>query len=204
MTIFDHYDQIRIVNLAHRTDRRREMERQLERVGLLGDPRVEFFDAYAPDHPSKFASVGAFGVFESHRRLLATAAKGGESILILEDDCNFLLPDILEYQMPACDVFYGGYHALDDNDLEYSDIIGAHFMGFSAHGAKVAAAYLFNFLKPDFEPVPAIAAPKNLLPRPGIDGAYVWLRRTYPELATVFADLIPAAFTNRHRRSEVV
>ena len=91
--------------------------------------------------------------------------------------------------MPACDVFYGGYTADRPDDLEYSDIIGSHFMGFSAHAAKVATDYLWSYLKSDFEPAPAIAAPKNLVPRPGIDGAYVWLRRTYPELATVFADL---------------
>lgn len=42
MTIFDHFETIRIVNLPQRRDRRRAMARELARVGLAGDPRVAF------------------------------------------------------------------------------------------------------------------------------------------------------------------
>jgi glycosyl transferase, family 25 len=187
--LFDRFDRIRIVNLPHRKDRRNEMNRQLAKVGLLGDPRVEYFAAVSPVHPWIFTCNGAHGCFESHRRILIKAMDAGESVLILEDDCNFRLPEIFEYELPECDVFYGGYHSDNPDDLEYSNIIGSHFMGFSARAAQMAADYLWSYVKPDFEPAPAIAAPRNLVPRPGIDGAYVWFRRTYPQLVTVFADL---------------
>ena len=87
--LFDCFDRIRIVNLAHRTDRRREMRRQLARVGLAGDPRVAFFAAHAFADPGRFYSPGARGCFSSQMTLVEDAAAAGESLLILEDDCDF-------------------------------------------------------------------------------------------------------------------
>ena len=43
--IFDYFDEIRVINLPSRKDRRALMLGELRRVGLEGDPRVEFFDA---------------------------------------------------------------------------------------------------------------------------------------------------------------
>jgi hypothetical protein len=57
-TLFDGFDRIRIVNLESRADRRREMERQLARVGLSGDPRVEFFKAIRTANPARFDAPG--------------------------------------------------------------------------------------------------------------------------------------------------
>ncbi|MGX7953620.1 hypothetical protein ACWPM1_13790 [Tsuneonella sp. HG249] len=187
--LFNNFDRIRIINLPHRKDRQSEMNRQLARVGLLGDPRVEFFPAFSPSAPGLFTSNGAHGCFESHRTAIEQAADDGQSVLVFEDDCNFRVPELLAYEMPECEIFYGGYIASDPDDLVGSDIIGSHFMGFSARAAKMSAEYLRSYLSPDFRPVLATRAPENLVPRPGIDGAHVWFRRTYPDLATVFADL---------------
>lgn len=188
--VFSAFDRIRIVNLPTRPDRRSEMEAQLAKVGLLHDPRVKFFSAVSFADPGPFLRVGSRGAFVSHLTLLREAAEAGESILILQDDCDFVHPDIHEY-IPNldCDVFYGGYYASDPEDLHNSDIIGAHFMGFSTRAAKTAVDYFSKYLSPDFPPDRIAAAQPGFNPaiRPPIDGGLVWFRRAHPELRTVFA-----------------
>jgi glycosyl transferase family 25 len=190
--LFAAFDRIRIVNLPSRTDRRAEMERELRQVGLKGDRRVAFFPAIACDDPGPFLRKGSHGAFLSHLALLTEAAEAGETILILQDDCSFLLPEIAAYQLPErWDIFYGGYVASDPNNLAESNIIGAHFMGFSARAAHTASDYLRRYLAPDFPPDARAASQPGFDPaiRPPIDGAFVWMRRAHPELVTTFAML---------------
>lgn len=191
--LFDQFDRIRIVNLASRPDRRREMEHQLSLVGLLDDPRVEFFEAIHSVDRGPFRKAGSHGAYLGHMRLLEQASAANESILILQDDCDFLLPDIESYRMPpGWDVFYGGYSASDPDDLEASDIIGAHFMGFSPAAARLACQYLGRLYRSaDFPPDPRASREPGFDPaiRPPIDGALVWFRRAHPEIRTVFAML---------------
>jgi glycosyl transferase, family 25 len=189
--LFDHFDRIRIVNLAHRSDRRCEMNAQLAQVGLQDDPRVAFFEALSFEDAGLFRRTGSHGAFKSHLALLSEAAAADHSILILQDDCDFLLPQVLDYVLPECDIFYGGYSASDPQNLAESDIIGAHFMGFSSRAAKAAVEYLTSYLLPDFSPDPRAAAEPDFDPnvRPPIDGGLVWFRRAHPELETVFAML---------------
>jgi glycosyl transferase family 25 len=187
--LFCSFDRIRIINLAHRTDRRAEMTRQLKQVGLDTDPRVEFFPALTANEAGFFYSSGSHGNFLSYTTILSDAAAAGESVLVLEDDCDFLLPSIFDYQIPEqWDIFYGGYIASDPDNLPKSDIIGAHFMGFSAQAAVAATHYFSRYLEADF-PVDAHAAAQpgfNPAIRAPIDGAFVWFRRAHPELVTVF------------------
>jgi glycosyl transferase family 25 len=187
---FDKFERIRVINLRHRTDRRSEMEAQLARVGLLGDPRVAFHAASAADGKGLFSSRGAHGCFLSHYAVLKEAAEAGQSVLILEDDCDFLR-GASTYALPEFDVFYGGYTASDPENPADSEIIGAHFMGYSARAAKAAAQYLADYLRPDFPLDPKAAAEPGFDPaiRPPFDGALVWFRRAHPELRTVFAIL---------------
>src|SRR3546814_817021 len=142
MTIFDHFDAIRIVNLAQRTDRRRAMNRELARVGLAGDPRVAFFSAIRPADAGRFTSIGARGVYLSQKHLLREAAAARHSLLILEDDCLFLPGAADRVFGKDWDIFYGGYTASDPHDLLNSDVQGAHMMGFSAVGAHLVSQYL--------------------------------------------------------------
>ena len=191
-SLFAAFDQIRIVSLPARKDRRAQMEAQLAAVSLLGAPLVAFFDALSFDEVGAFRRRGSHGAFMSHLALLSEAAAAGQSILILQDDCDFILPDVLEYRLPEeCDVFYGGYSASDPSNLQESEIIGAHFMGFSARAAKAAAEYLTAYLDPDFPPDTVAAAKPDFdaAIKPPIDGALVWFRRANPELRTVFAML---------------
>lgn len=190
--LFAAFDRIRVVNLPQRKDRRAQMERELRAAGVLGDPRVAFFPAIACSDPGPFRRVGSHGAFCSHLALLREAAEADQSILILQDDCDFLLAELEGYRLPPqWDLFYGGYVASDPDNLVDSDIIGAHFMGFSRRAAKVSADYLTRYLGPDFPPDAKAAAQPGFDPaiRPPIDGAFVWMRRAHPELVTVFAML---------------
>jgi hypothetical protein len=91
--------------------------------------------------------------------LLQQAGEAGESILILQDDCDFLFAEIEGYRLPpSWDIFYGGYTADDPQDLEASDIVGAHFMGFSPAAATLACEYLLQLYHfPDFPADPRAA-----------------------------------------------
>lgn len=169
----DSFDTIRIINLPERTDRRQEMGAELEAIGLNGDPRVAFFDAIRPDSPGSFSSAGARGCFEGHCQILAEAADERQSVLILEDDCAFTPRTRTFSTGEPWDVFYGGYRAKDPHDLQNSDIQESHMMGFTARGARLVADFLQNL--------------RFNGTHPPIDAAYVWFRRAFPQVATVFA-----------------
>lgn len=188
MRLLDRFDRIRIINLPDRTDRRRDMDRELEKVGLAQDARVAYFAAIRPEQAENFTSVGARGVYLSQRQLLDDAAAAGESLLILEDDCRFTPAAKTFADGGDWDIFYGGYDASDPANLADSDIIGAHMMGFSKDGVRAASAYL-EILKP----VDHI--------HPPIDAAYVWMRRANRELKTTFAN--PPLAVQRTSRSDI-
>ncbi|MEP2102424.1 MAG: hypothetical protein ABJP02_13050 [Parasphingorhabdus sp.] len=185
--IFDQFDSIRIINLPYRTDRRAEMEGELSRLGLLDDPRVAFFNAFQFEDAGTFSSPGARGVYQSHLAILEEAANNGHRVLILEDDCDFI-PEASSYapQQPWS-IFYGGYEASDPSNLMASDIIGAHMMGFSPETATHLVDYLKNL---KYEGM-----------HPPIDGAYIWYRRSFPEVDTLFAE--PALGNQRPSRTDI-
>ena len=185
--IFDAFDVIHIINLPERKDRRREMQNQLAKVGLAGDPRVKFFRAIKPSTSADFSSIGARGVYEGHKLLLQQAVSKNQSILILEDDCDFC-GHIEEYEVNAnWDIFYGGYNAKNPADLMNSDVEMAHMMGFSARGARLVSEYLDNL---EYDGI-----------HPPIDAAYVWYRRAHPETPTHFA--VPPIGIQRSSASDI-
>ena len=84
------FDRTYVINLPERKDRRIQMERHL---GDLGATRVRFFPAIRADRARPFRSAEQAGCFLSHRRVLMEAyADGLESVLILEDDAEFVEP----------------------------------------------------------------------------------------------------------------
>ena len=172
--LFDAFDEIRIINLSHRADRRREMTAEFKRLGhAIDGQKIAFFDAIKTSELGGFYSSGAHGCYQSHL-LLLERAKG--SILILEDDCQFT-QFASTATVPECEIFYGGYNALDPADLQRSDIMGAHMMGYFKPNA--AASYLRRVLED--------AEFRGNVPPPPFDGAIVWYRRAHPEVITAFA-----------------
>ena len=200
--LFDRFERIFIVSLPERKDRRREMTEQLKKVGLSDDPRVQFFDAVRPTDRGRFGSVGANGCFSSHLQILERSA--GSSVLILEDDCDFT-DAVRDASLPEnFDIFYGGYlEASDPSNLDDSNIIGSHFMGFNAASAQEAADYLNGLLADRVGHDPRAVKDPTYDPQilPPIDGAYVWFRRAHPELRTVFAE--PQVAVQRPSRTDI-
>lgn len=185
--IFDYFDEIRIINLPSRKDRRALMLGELRRVGLADDPRVEFFDALSFPDAGSFTSRGARGVFHSQLEILEQAAKRGHSVLILEDDVDFV-DGVENYRLEkGWAIFYGGYYPDDPQNLHESDIVGAHMMGFSAAIVSDVAAYLRSISVEGIHPP--------------IDGAYVWFRRAHPDIPTLFAK--PPLGNQRPSRSDI-
>ena len=187
MTALGGFDMIRIINLPSRTDRRRDMERELDQLGLGRDLRIRFVDGIVVDDPVPFRLIGERGVFLSHLNILCEAAAAGSSVLILEDDADFTSAATDWKLADGCDIAYGGYSSSDSTDLATSNIIGAHCMGFSAKAAKALVPYLEKLLTHESPPP--------------IDGAYVWFRREFPGYVTSFAD--PVIAEQRPSRSDI-
>ena len=185
--VFADFDRIRIINLPERKDRRGEMERELARIGLKGDPRVAFVPGIRCDDMTPFRARGEKGVFLSHLAIIEEAAAAGESVLILEDDADFTRQAEIAAPLPSIGIAYGGYEAGDPGSLHTSDIIGAHCMGIGTDQVVPLAPYLRALLD---HPSP-----------PPIDGAYVWYRRAHPEVPTYFA--VPPVAVQRPSKSDI-
>lgn len=185
--LFPGFDRIRIINLPSRPDRRAEMLRELQRVGLDRDPRVQFVDGVLVEDKAPFRAPGEKGVFLAQLGIMRDAAAAGESVLILEDDVDFTTAALGWGRPASCDIAYGGYVAANPSDLHASDIIGAHCIGFSARAAQALAPFLDDLLKHESPPP--------------IDGAYVWFRRQNEGFRTDFAD--PVVAVQRPSRSDI-
>jgi glycosyl transferase family 25 len=181
------YDVVRIVNLPTRLDRKRAMEGELRRIGLFGDPGIAFFPAFAPEMAEPWRSRGERGCFLSHLAILKAARQAGQSVLILEDDCDFTDAAFDADWGKDSDIFYGGFGAQDYSDLHASNVQGSHCMGFSA----AVVGPLIDFL----EELAKGEAP------PPIDGAYVRFRRLHPEWRTAFA--LPQVAVQRQSPSDI-
>lgn len=187
MTTFARFQLIRIINLPSRPDRRRDMMRELHRIGLSNDPRVEFVDGVLVEDKTPFRAAGEKGVFLAHLNILINAARAEKSVLILEDDVDFANGIKSWPPSDQYDINYGGYTASNSADLEHSDIIGAHCMGFSVRAARALVPFLEQLLQHESPPP--------------IDGAYVWFRRKNPEFTSSFAD--PVIAIQRPSRSDI-
>lgn len=189
--VFDQFDRIRIINLPHRSDRRREMDRQLALAGIKGDPKIAYFPAIRPETPGLFGAIGPHGCFLSHFTILQEALAAKESVLVIEDDCDFTPLAKTFRKKAGTRILYGGYNAAsDESDLINSDIIGSHFMGFSADVLPKLVQFLQSLLDPASSYDPAVVR-SDFDPaiRPPIDGAYIWFRRYNPDIVTEFASL---------------
>ncbi|MDP5307343.1 glycosyltransferase family 25 protein [Paracoccus spongiarum] len=207
------FDRVYIINLAHREDRRREMEAELNRIGLsLSHPAVTLFPASFPPDQGDFPSRGARGCFESqlgvHRAILAD---GAAHALMLEDDADFA-PDftpLLAAMLPALretrwDMLYSvsplearpgdqpvGAHLLRLSADHTFPL--AHFVGFSRRFSERAVPYL--------EAMQARAIGDPAGGPMHVDGAYCWLRADQPDLV-VLGSRQPLA-VQRSSRSDI-
>jgi hypothetical protein len=119
--LIDYFDRAFVINLPARTDRRREMQRELRRVDFLDRPhKLEFFPAWRVDDAAGFASPGARGRFVSHLEILRRALRTGLSrVLVMEDDLA-ISPHLLIVQSRLVERL-----ACDDWDFAYFGHAGA-------------------------------------------------------------------------------
>lgn len=90
ITCLEDIKNIFYINLDHRTDRKDHVESQLTKIGLQSFQR---FSAIKMEN-------GAIGCSMSHLKLLQQALKSGlDHILIVEDDIEFLDPDLFKTQI---------------------------------------------------------------------------------------------------------
>ncbi len=151
MKFRDFFDRTYIINLPHRVDRRREITKELENIGMpLISGKVELFKAIKPKYRGEFELIGYKGAFLSHLSVLKIArAEGLKNVLIIEDDLTLrkdfkqyegmILTELLESKW---DIAHFGYCG-DENHTEVNfpilqpcfekkEIIGAHFYGVKA------------------------------------------------------------------------
>lgn len=162
--LIEGFDQVRIISLPERTDRRRAVLNELNRIGIseLG-PKISFFDALRPP-PAAPGEPQPNGALLSHREAIRAAIRSGaQNLLILEDDIFFLQPEDARIDAVRAalardpwDVIYFGYLeptecALGEGPLaEWSGkVIGGHFCGMNRRFMERIVAFMDGFGRPD-------------------------------------------------------
>jgi len=153
--LFKAYDEVRVVSLPRRIDRRHALDRELARFNAY----PVYYHAVECAGAGPFIKPGSHGAFLSHLALLRWAGRRKRSILILQDDCTFTPGATLQSKPAAYDIWYGGWESMDVGPVERARLIGAHCIGFSAKVASDAAAYLqerYDAWRPGDAPLPPI------------------------------------------------
>jgi len=219
--ILHYFDQIYIINLETRVDRRKEVEVELANIGIsLSHPNVKLFRVKKPTDFEGWPSAGTKGCFLSHLNILKDAQKNQyERILILEDDVQFinnfnqqmksLIPQL---NSTAWDVFYGGYEIDEQTKTTMSEkfknssnniniyisgsnthVMCTHFVAFNQSIIVKLIKYLeAMMIRPAGDPA---GGPMH------VDGAYSWFRRENHTIQTVLAH--PRIAIQRSSRTDI-
>jgi hypothetical protein len=203
-----YFEQSFVINLPSRGDRRREMRRELARVGVDFAPgSIELFPAIRPADAGNFPSLGARGCFMSHLEILRRAlSEGAAPVLIMEDDLS------IDSRLPAIErelverlsslswsLVYLGHRAevvpTSANELlvrSDATTTCSHFYGVSSEGLPELVRYLETVLtRPAGHPE---GGPMHY------DGALTMFRERWPG-TTLFAT--PSLGRQRSSRSDV-
>jgi len=132
MNIIEHFDSVRIINVALRKDRRTETVSEFRHHGFqINTDKVRFFDAITPKEKDGFPSSGARGCFLSHLGMLEEANRANsKNVLVLEDDIQFS-KDISQYGNLAIDklrsmdwdiVYFGHVIEVIKGEVEWKEI----------------------------------------------------------------------------------
>lgn len=199
------FEQIYIINLPEREDRRVEISDQLFRVSLaLDDPLVTLFPAVRPEHAGPFPSIGARGCFMSHFGVLSDAiARRYKAILILEDDVDWTASAMSSHGVPnLAQVKWDFIHGGDRASVQTVELVHlspneprmlAHFVGLRGDTITKAHAYLGAILeRPPGSPE---GGPMH------VDGAYSWFRKDHEEVRAYVCR--PAIATQRPSASDI-
>ena len=201
------FEKIYVINLPHRTDRKRQIEKQLGCIGLsFSDSEVVLFEASRPESKGKWPSIGARGCFSSHLNVLKHAATHNcETILILEDDADWSVSflantkDVLkQVENLQWDFLHGGiepgpeppcFHSLSSEQKAPL----THFIALKRNAVPRIASYLETMA--ERESGDPHGGPMH------VDGAYSWFRKDNPDISAHIAE--PAIAQQRPSRTDI-
>lgn len=163
--IFDQFDQVRIINLPERTDRKAAVLRELDAIGIDASvPKISFFEARRPQVETTPSGLRqSNGALISHREAIREAvASGVETLLVLEDDIFFRAPpaaDVLAIveamKVKPWDLIYFGYLEPTEGDLAGGPlaawpgrVIGGHFCGMNRQFMQRLVGFIDGFGAP--------------------------------------------------------
>jgi hypothetical protein len=206
MRIHDYFARGYVINLPERTDRRRDMERELE---VFGAPPgwAEFFPAIRPDSAEGFPSRGVRGCFLSHLGVLKRAAELGlPNVLIMEDDLAIsprfsASVDRVVGALAAREwgMAYLGHLLPDEPEtgepfrVHTGPIMGGHF--YAVNGSSVPK--MIEFLEAVLTRPPGHPDGGPMYS----DGARTMFRARHPEVVTLLA--VPSLGGQRSSRSDL-
>jgi hypothetical protein len=204
----DFFGLVRVINLADRKDRYREIARQLDLLGMPFAPgKVEVFAAERPAEAAGFPGIGVRGCFLSHLAILKDARdRGVESVLVIEDDLEVSpedrkrLTELMERSKDAkWDVLHLGHiqvlKPIDTPQLVSFDgpVQTAHLYAIRQSILNPLIEYLEGCLvRPPGDP---IGGPMHY------DGALTMFRAANPEVVTLIAQ--PSLGGQRSSRSDI-
>jgi hypothetical protein len=207
------FDAIYLINLPERTDRKRELEREIISVGLrTDDPRLVWIRAVRPMEAGEFPSIGARGCFLSHLTCLQSASEHGHTrVLILEDDACFpkLLVDDLKGVVGGLKslnwaIWYGGASMLNDPRVSSRKVVTIPI----AHTVGVQTAHCVAFQGETIQSIRTflelILTRTNGHPEAGpmhVDGAYSTWRALNPTAVTLVT--VPSVCIQRSSRTDI-
>jgi len=209
MSLINFFERVYIVNLPERSDRRREMETELQRSGLSVDgTHIRYFRAIRPDSVGLFPSLGARGCFMSHLEILREAKRDGlKNVLVMEDDLS-LAPCLAEtkpemraqLEQGDWDFAYLGHveethqrTAVPCWQESYAPMATTHFYGLNHSAISAVLEHLESCLTR--LPGHPQGSPMH------VDGAYSLFRMQHPKIKTLMA--VPSLGGQRSSRSDI-
>ena len=209
MKLIDQFSRVYIVNLPERSDRRREMEIELARIGLSVDAnKIRYYNAIRPEDAGLFPSIGARGCFLSHLGLLNEAIKDNlDNVLVMEDDLS-INNRFSDPQSEMCLVLQKGhwdfaYIGHVEPVLESSlspvwertnkPLATTHFYALNRSVMRPLRDYLESCL--NRQPGDPFGGPMH------VDGAYSLFRAHHPEVQTLIS--VPSLGGQRSSRSDI-
>ncbi|MGB3310638.1 MAG: glycosyltransferase family 25 protein [Nodosilinea sp.] len=212
MKFIDYFDRVYVLNLPERRDRRNDMVKELNRVGLPLTPgKVEIFAAIRPADPGSFEGIGFRGCYLSHLEMFKQARDAGaKNLLILEDDLQFrpdfcdhedaVLQELINQDWDTVQFSYMADWADPNAEISFpllqpfaGEVIGTHFHAINGKMLQPMIDFFELLLSrpaghPDGGPMPP-------------DGALNVIKWQHPEMNRLLA--MPVLGTQRSSRSDV-
>ena len=212
MQLADYFDAAYYINLAYRTDRRAEVERELQRARISATR----FEAIRPDSAGEFPTLGTHGCFMSHLGVLKQAYEEGHDRVIIFEDDLLLRPALVEQQAEVVEQL--------QKHADWDFVFFGHDLEQNGHPTAVAARgkpWRIEKIQADFGLLHCYAVRRTILPqlieyletiltrkagdpRGGpmhVDGAYTHFRNDHPEVQTLVA--LPQIAVQRSSRTDI-